>query len=223
MSPVSANDKQHYYDRYWEQQDHRRVAQRAEWRGRRLHSLVGFRYNSMLDIGAGQGEMMMYFKNAGYRVEGWDISPEAVRQLKESGYSARVVDLERDEFEGHYSLIVCCEVLQQIEDPVAVLRKADRVLLPNGRMAISVPNEFHIVRRLGIGRPLVEHVQLFSPRKARELATLAGYVIEAESFQPLVPPRWGRLAGKLGQWLANFMPSLFCISAMLILRRKHDN
>ncbi len=223
MSSMPANDKQHYFDRYWEQQDHHRVARRSEWRARRLYDLVGFRYNSLLDIGAGQGELICYFKSAGYRVEGWDISPEAVRHMKEAGYSARVVDLEKDEFEGHYSLIVCFEVLQQIEDPAAVLRKADKVLLPNGRMVISVPNEFHIVRRLGVGQPLVEHVQLFSPRKARELARLAGYVIEAEVFQPLMPPRWGRMAARVGQWLANMIPSLFCISAMLVLRRKNDN
>lgn len=217
------SDKQHYYDRYWEQQDRIRVSQRAEWRSRRLYDLVGFRYNSLLDIGAGQGELMQYFKNAGYRVEGWDISPDAVRAMKEAGYSARVVDLERDEFEGHFSLVVCFEVLQQIEDPLAVLRKADRVLLPNGRLAISVPNEFHVVRRLGFGKPLVEHVQLFSPRKARELVKLAGYDIEAEVSQPLVPPRWGRLLNRLGRLLARVAPSLFCLSTMLLLRRKGDN
>ncbi|MBK7090570.1 MAG: class I SAM-dependent methyltransferase [bacterium] len=216
------SSKQHYYDRYWQEQDRARVSRRSEWRAEQLFSLVGMRYRSLLDIGAGQGELITYFRAAGYRVAGWDISPEAVSQLRNAGYSGEVVDLEADQFEGHYDVIACCEVLQQIEDPASVLRKASAVLLTGGRVFYSVPNEFHIVRRLGFGTPAESHIQLFSPRKAAELAEVSGYVVERKLYQPLVPPRWGKFWSRVGQALADMFPSLFSLSIMILAKRPNE-
>lgn len=216
------SSKQHYYDRYWQEQDRTRVSRRSEWRAEQLFSLIGMRYRSLLDIGAGQGELISYFRAAGYRVAGWDISPEAVTQLRNAGYSADVVDLESDQFEGYYDAIACCEVLQQIEDPAAVLRKVSSILLPGGRLFFSVPNEFHIVRRLGFGTPAESHIQLFSPRKSIELAEVSGYVVERKLYQPLVPPRWGKFWTRIGQAFANLLPSLFSLSIMILAKRPNE-
>lgn len=216
------SSKQHYYDRYWQEQDRARVSRRSEWRAEQLFSLIGMRYRSLLDIGAGQGELITYFRSAGYRVAGWDISPEAVSQLRNAGYSAEVVDLEADQFEGYFDVIACCEVLQQIEDPASVLRKASAALLNGGRIFYSVPNEFHIIRRLGFGTPAESHIQLFSPRKAVELAEVSGYVVEKKLYQPLVPPRWGKFWSRVGQALANTMPSLFSLSVMILAKRHNE-
>lgn len=218
-----SSSKQHYYDRYWEAQDRARVSRRAEWRATQLYSLVGLRYRSLLDVGAGLGELIAYFRAAGYRVEGWDISPDAVNALREAGYSAQVVDLETDHFDGQYDIIACCEVLQQIEDPAGVLRKLSSVLQSNGRVFFSVPNEFHIVRRIGIGEPCESHIQLFSPRRANELTEVSGLVVERRLYQPLIPPRWGRFWSRVGQFLANLAPSLFSLSVMILAKRPNEN
>ncbi len=220
MVPTS---KQHYYDRYWQEQDKLRVSRRAEWRATQLYSLIGMRYRSLVDLGAGQGEMITYFRTAGYRVEGWDISPEAVNALITAGYSAQVVDLESDYFDGTFDIVACCEVLQQIEDPAAVLRKVNPVLQPNGRIFYSVPNEYHLLRRLGFGEPAESHIQLFSPRRAVELAEVSGYVVEKKLYQPLVPPRWGKFWSGVGQWLANLVPSLFSLSIMILAKRPNES
>ena len=217
------SSKQHYYDRYWQEQDRSRVSRRAEWRASQLYGLIGMRYHSLLDIGAGLGELLTYFRSAGYRVEGWDVSPEAVNSLITAGYSARVVDLESDHYDGYYDVVSCCEVLQQIEDPAAVLRKVGAVLKPNGRIFFSVPNEFHIVRRCGLGDPCESHIQLFSPRKAAELALVSGYVVEKKLYQPLVPPRWGRFWSRVGQVLADTLPSLFSLSVMILAKRPNES
>lgn len=220
MLPTS---KQHYYDRYWEEQDRARVSRRAEWRAVQLYSQIGLRYRSLLDVGAGLGELIAYFRAAGYRVEGWDISPDAVKALQEAGYSAQVVDLEADHFDGKYDVIACCEVLQQIEDPAGVLRKLSALLQRNGRLFFSVPNEFHIVRRIGIGDPCESHIQLFSPRLAVELTEVSGFVVERRLYQPLIPPRWGRFWSRVGQFLANLAPSLFSLSVMILAKRPNED
>jgi SAM-dependent methyltransferase len=158
-----------------------------------------------------------------HEVPGWDVSPQAVNDLITAGYSARVVDLESDHFDGLFDVVACCEVLQQIEDPAAVLRKVAGVLQPNGRVFYSVPNEFHIIRRLGIGEPAESHIQLFSPALAIELAEVSGYVVEKKLYQPLVPPRWGKFWSSVGQRLANIFPSLFSLSVMILAKRPNES
>lgn len=215
--------KQHYFNVYWKQQDRNRVSRRAEWRAMQLYKLIGHRFRTLLDIGAGQGELLTYFRSAGYRVEGWDVSTEAVHSLELSGYPAKVVDLENDPFEGKFDIVTCCEVLQHLDDPAAVLRKVSDILSPNGRLFFTVPNEFHIVRQMGIGTPDESHIQLFSPRKAIELANISGYTVEERLYQPLIPPRWGKIASFVGSLLAKLAPSMFSLATMILAKRTNDN
>ena len=216
------SSKQHYYDRYWQEQDRARVSRRSEWRDEQLFSLVGMRYHAALDTVHGQCDYITYFHAAGFCCVVGGLPRVAGSRPRNAGYSAEVVDLEADQFEGHYDVIACCEVLQQIEDPASVLRKASAVLLTGGRVFYSVPNEFHIVRRLGFGTPAESHIQLFSPRKAAELAEVSGYVVERKLYQPLVPPRWGKFWSRVGQALADMFPSLFALSIMILAKRPNE-
>lgn len=215
--------KQRYFDTYWTAQDPARVSRRAEWRAMQLYSLVGNHYHHLLDIGAGQGELLHYFRSAGYLVEGWDVSPDIVARLVAGGYHAMNIDIEEDHLEGSFDLIACCEVLQQMHDPARALRKIAGVLQRNGRLFVSVPNEFHIVRRIGFGKPVESHQALFSPRRANELMAIAGFKVVTRLYQPIVPPRWNRVLGLIGQWLADLLPSLFCLSILLLVKRDNDS
>lgn len=215
--------KQQFFDTYWDVQDPARVSRRAAWRAMQLYMLVGNHYHCLLDIGAGQGELLHYFRAAGYEVEGWDVSPRAVARLIEGGYFARQVDIEEDDFDGEFDLIACCEVLQQAHDSASVLQKIKGVLAKDGRLFLTLPNEFHLLRQLGIGKPAGSHLVLFSPRRARELIKANGFVTVAKVYQPLVPPRWKRIWRVIGQWAADTMPSLFCLSVLLLVKRKDDN
>ncbi|MCK4857221.1 MAG: class I SAM-dependent methyltransferase [candidate division Zixibacteria bacterium] len=210
-----------YFDRYWRHQDLMRVSARAVWRTAKLHQAVGDRYSSLLDIGAGQGELLSHFQLIGYDVTGWDISAHVVADLRREGFRAKLIDLERDELTGEYELISCCEVLQQVRNPDEVMRKVVDILAPGGRLFVSIPNEFHILRCLGWGKPVESHVSLFSPRRALKLAAAAGLQIEKTYPQPLIPPRWGRFWSAVGELMANLIPSLFSLSTAMLLK-KHD-
>lgn len=218
-----AETKQKYFDVYWQEQDLTRVSVRSLWRAEQLYREVGNHFDTLLDVGAGQGEMLQFFRGRTYEVTGWDLSPEAVESLRNRGIPAEVVDLESDELVGEYDLVCCCEVLQQVSDPRDVLKRLSAIVSPGGRLFLTLPNEFHLLRLLGFGRPVASHISLFSPARARVLAKAVDLDIERIMYQPLVPPRWGKLLTLAGSVLARMIPSLFSLSALLLLRRGDDN
>jgi 2-polyprenyl-3-methyl-5-hydroxy-6-metoxy-1,4-benzoquinol methylase len=217
---MQTETKTSYFDSYWEQQDLNRVQARASWRATQLHQIVGDRYQTLLDVGAGQGDLVSYFATHGYQISAWDISPAAVHALRQQGVDAHLVDIESAEPEGQFDLVCCCEVLQQLNQPYRILRKLANLLKPEGRVFVSVPNEFHILRRLGVGEPMRSHISLFSPNRARWLVEVAELEIDEILFQPLSPPQWRWPLRWFGQWLSRLSPSLFSLSTLLVLRAR---
>jgi len=75
----------------------------------------------VLDIAMGDGRNAIYLARLGFRVEGVDISPDAVKEALESarvhgvGIAARVVDLEKDPYisQDSYDIIICFRYLQR--------------------------------------------------------------------------------------------------------------
>jgi len=212
--------KTSFFDDYWQEQDLERVRARAEWRAAQLLKLVDGKYKTLLDVGAGQGDLARFFAERGYDVSVWDISPAAVHGLRQRGFDAHLVDIESAEPTGKYDLVTCCEVLQQLHQPYHVLRKLAQLVKPEGRIFVSVPNEFHLLRRLGIGEPVSSHISLFSPDRANWLAEIAELEIDRLVHQPLSPPAWWRPAKAVGSSLANASPSFFSLATLMLLKAK---
>lgn len=101
---------------------------------------------TVLEVGCGSGELSMRLARQGYRVTGTDISEGMVRLAGErAGHgpdSPRffVSDLfDLDPRQGQYDLVVCCEVLEHLEDPG---RAVDHLkTLTRSTLLFSVPRE----------------------------------------------------------------------------------
>ncbi|MFH2055259.1 MAG: methyltransferase domain-containing protein [bacterium] len=212
--------KTSYFDNYWQQQDLERVRARALWRAQQLHELVGDQYRTLLDVGAGQGDLATYFAERGYQVSVWDISPAAVHGLRQRGFDAHLVDIESAEPTGQFDVVTCCEVLQQLNQPYRIMRKLAKLVKPEGRLFVSVPNEFHLLRRLGRGAPVLSHISLFSPERANWLAEVAELEVEQVVHQPLSPPGWWRPGRVVGKRLASVSPAFFSLATLMLLKVK---
>lgn len=99
-----------------------------------------------LEIGCGEGELSMRLARAGWSVEGCDIAQEAIdeatRRVAAAGLSIPLRQLDiRDAATAFQpvDLVVCCEVLEHLEDPAS----AFRTLLGLSRryVLVSVPRE----------------------------------------------------------------------------------
>lgn len=94
---------------------------------RRLHR-AGLRpEHSVLDYGCGSGAFVKYLRQKGQaRVEGYDAFAEAFRD-------PRVL-------EARYDCVVSQDVIEHVDDPLALLRRFDALLEPAGLIAIGTPD-----------------------------------------------------------------------------------
>lgn len=217
--------KQDYFDRYWITRDYVKTDRRTMERAQLAWSHLARRRGKALDTGCGRGLFASFLAEQGLVVDATDISPQAVDLTAQRGVSAYVLDLEKQTPLGLYDLVFCMEVLQQVRDPESVLRRLVSVLTSDGELVLSLPNEFHFVRRLSVllGRPgfggtADSHLKLFTPKRAEMLVERCGLEIRERVYTSLVPPGWGPLSA-LGRSAARLWPSGASLSTMLFLRK----
>lgn len=216
------------YDRYWRERDDERTRARSRVRALLALSLLGRALTRqsrprLLDVGCGPGWSLEVFRGAGYDVRGLDVSPHAVNLARGRGLDAQICNLEEGEIPGQYDVAVALEVLEHLAEPLAILRSLKGALLPGGRLVISLPNEFHLGRRLAIlvgrvpfGGHDDPHLRHFDDRHARRLFAAAGLRVVARLSDSLMPPRWKLLKGLLAP-LVGLLPGLFALANVFLL------
>jgi len=222
------DEKEACFDQYWREQPGELVDRRSRERAGYVHELLKMPSGDILDAGCGHGTVMEFLAGKGLAISGIDVSPEAVRTVRQKGFKAEVVDLEDDSPRGKYDAVLCLEVLQQLYDPVKVLVKLRSLLRKEGRLIVSLPNEFHFVARLKIllGRTHLgdfthSHIRLFSPARHKALFRAAGLQVKDVRMVPLAPPRRPMIS-RMSKPLARWWPSLFAISSIYSLVRDDD-
>lgn len=154
-----------------------------------LHPFV--ENGSLLEIGCGSGMYLDLMRALGWRrVAGVDISASAIAQARELlGLEAYCGELKDAGFaEESFDAVSLSHTLEHIAEPALLLGELCRIMKPNGRIAIVVPNGDSLAaRRYG-----VDWFHLDAPRHmvnftGRALATAlgrAGFVIEQMTTRP---------------------------------------
>ncbi|MEQ9519828.1 MAG: metalloregulator ArsR/SmtB family transcription factor [Parvibaculum sp.] len=145
---------------------------------------------AVLDLGTGTGRMLEIFADRAARLEGVDLSPEmlafARARLDASGLShahVRQGDIFDLTFsDGEFDLVCVHQVLHYLDDPVACIIEAARVLAPGGRLLIVdfAPHELDFLRDEQAHRRLG-----FAAEDVRQWCEGAGLVVQ--SMQSLPP------------------------------------
>jgi 2-polyprenyl-3-methyl-5-hydroxy-6-metoxy-1,4-benzoquinol methylase len=98
------------------------------------------------EVGCGEGELSVRLARAGLRVRGSDAFPQVLEEARERAGAAGVeidfeaVPVEELDPERHAAeLVVCCEVLEHLEDPERGLEVLARLARP--WLIASVPRE----------------------------------------------------------------------------------
>lgn len=103
--------------------------------------LTGLRRGRVLEIGCGSGLLLAHFRDAGYEVEGVELSAaDAAHGHARYGLPIRVGRVETLPLErGGYDGVVLVNVLEHILDPAVLVRRAYDVLRPGGCLVAGVP------------------------------------------------------------------------------------
>lgn len=188
----------------------------------------------VLDIGCGSGilgEALQQKKHC--LVDGVDHDAEAIAIAKGRLHEARTIDLEHPGWSdqlalGAYEAIIFGDVLEHTRDPEAILREARRLLVPNGRVIVSLPNVTYIMVRLRMMFGIFNyadsgildrtHLRFFTRKSARELLARAGYRMVAERFASFVLP-WG---WPMPRWVMRLMPGLWAAGFVFAAEKLAD-
>lgn len=143
---------------------------------RRLVALLPDRPCRILDVGCGDGEMVLRLSAAGHRVTGVETSPDMLKKAKErlAGAAGRVTLTEGDiydlPFEDRSFDAVCCHgVLMYLKDAVEPIAHLARLVADGGILSILTKNALAVGAREALrgqydtAQALIESRQASSP------------------------------------------------------------
>jgi len=119
----------------------------------RLDMVLDFcRGHEVLDIGAGEHDVS-FFSQEGWehgrisrvakRAVAAEIMPELVEHYRGKGFDFRHVDATSDvDLGDRFDRVFIGDVIEHVNDPIALLRFANRHLKPDGRILVTTPNPF---------------------------------------------------------------------------------
>lgn len=119
-----------------------KVALDERWFRKMTEDLQGANL-SALDIGGGAGWQLNALRSADSRfciTDVVDIDPGAEAQARGNGHSYFIGGIEAYETDRRYDVILMLNLIEHVESPIDILRKAGDLLSPQGRILLKTPN-----------------------------------------------------------------------------------
>jgi len=116
--------------------------------------------NKVIDVGCGAGHFIMCAVEKGWQVDGSEISDEAIKLVKNKGYSIfkgdiASIDLEKEK----YDAVTLFEFIEHAADPDGIIAKLSYALRPGGVIYITTPNYNSLTRKILGNRWGVFHME----------------------------------------------------------------
>ena len=105
--------------------------------------------SKILDIGCNNGNIRFSLKNPDYY--GTDLDKDFLEHLRSNNIPAESVDLNKDPlpFKDHkFDYILLLDVLEHVVDPKLLLQNSKEKLNSNGKLVITLPNDYHILNKI---------------------------------------------------------------------------
>jgi 2-polyprenyl-3-methyl-5-hydroxy-6-metoxy-1,4-benzoquinol methylase len=134
----------------------------------------------LLDFGCGAGGFLRRMRALGWQVAGIDTAQRVVERLRSRhGLEVYAGTLPHAALaDASFDVVTMRQALEHVHAPLAVLRAARRLLRPNGRLLVSVPNfaswAAHWFGADWYGLDLPRHLTHFTPPTLRAMLTAAG-------------------------------------------------
>lgn len=133
----------------------------------------------IIEIGCGTGIQLPLLAKFG-RVEGLDITPESIELVKQSGYPARVFNIETELLEDNSAEVIACfDVLEHLQNDELALEKITKALTPQGIFLFSVPA---IPWLFGPHDIAAKHYRRYSRKELKQKISRAGLKIKTINY-----------------------------------------
>ncbi len=157
-------------------------------------SLLNGAFGKLLDVGCATGSFVAAARAAGFDARGIDISTESTRYGREVlGLPLDVGDLYEQRYPTEtFDWVTLWATLEHLPDPNRFLAEAARLLVPGGRLALSVPNYASFAQRI-LGRRDryvgIDHLNCFTVTTLQRLLKRHSFQVETvrtDRFSPVV-------------------------------------
>jgi SAM-dependent methyltransferase len=133
----------------------------------------------ILDVGCGDGAFLDRAAAAGWRTYGSELNTAAAGQARAKGHqvwSANVAELIDSSREEPFDVVTAFQLLEHVQDPIAVLTDCRKLVRPGGVVAVAVPYDRGIYRavRLDPHQWPPHHLSRWRRCDLRRLGKLSG-------------------------------------------------
>ena len=147
-----------------------------------IESARGEKKGRLLDVGAATGAFLSIAANAGWQVEGVEISNYAASAARQKGLNVHAGELENAPLAvSSFDAITMWDVFEHVRSPRATLDKVCHLLKPNGLLVINTPDAGSLHAHLrGNKWPLIippEHTYLFNRNNIARLLAEQGFAV----------------------------------------------
>ncbi|HYF48029.1 MAG TPA: class I SAM-dependent methyltransferase [Planctomycetota bacterium] len=172
-----------YYDDYYGGEQPEEPSARQIRRSRRHFKRLArhARPGRLLEVGAGDGYFLHAAKEAGWTVEGLELStPRVERAKKWFGLNLSPQDLFSANLQPRtYDAMAMFQLIEHVHDPRGIIRKSHELLKPGGLLMMSTPNVLAYARKnrdVNSWR-IPRHLFFFSPRTLVRTVEKAGFTV----------------------------------------------
>jgi len=168
---------------------------RRSWEGgkvRLYRELVGEGPRRILDVGCGNGRFLGLLRDFGcpdWRLVGIDLDAEAVAACRAGGFEAHGGRVEDWDAPGaDFDAVITLQLIEHVEDPVAICRRVHALLRPGGCFVVETPNlagiDYRLFRRSWWGHyHFPRQWNLFSSDSLRRMLERTGFeIVRSESL-----------------------------------------
>ena len=105
----------------------------------------------LLDVGCSYGAFLEMARDDGWQAEGVEISAKATRYARsERDLEIFLGTLEEARYpDGRFDAITLWDVIEHLDDPLAMLRELDRILAPGGTIMLFTIHQKSLINRIG--------------------------------------------------------------------------
>ena len=165
----------------------------------------------VLDIGAGRGGFVRAARARGLQAWALDLEPDAAHLWRRDGVPGALGDGARAPFaDGSLDVVRLKELIEHVEDPLALIREAARLLRPGGLLIVHTPSPYSQLYPVGNFWDDYTHVRPFSRLGLRRLIEDGG--LRLERIEGYVAGR-NALERALGRLLAPVLPHTYRVLA----------
>jgi 2-polyprenyl-3-methyl-5-hydroxy-6-metoxy-1,4-benzoquinol methylase len=193
-----------------------------------LNILKEFSIENALNLGAGEGDYDPMIANYTKKLTSCDINESDVLYAKQLNASLKNTTYQVENAlqlsfpDDYFDLIVTCEVIEHVGQPVQMLREIARTLKPNGFVILTYPsNDFPVTydpinrffQRMGMKKRIAQgafafgHEYLIKPDEFREWIDNQGFIMYEERTLS------GYLVGLLEMYWTGIAQSIFKANA----------